>query len=47
MENKRINIQYSIDMSELPGEVDRLYSKALKEFESIDFPKVNKKDTGS
>ena len=44
MENKRINIQYSIDMSELPGEVDRLYSKALKEFQSIDFPKVNKKD---
>ena len=44
MENKGINIQYSIDMSELPGEVDRLYSKALKEFESIDFPKVNKKD---
>jgi len=44
MENKRINILYSIDMSELPGEVDRLYSKALKEFQSIDFPKVNKKD---
>ena len=37
-ENKRINIQYSIDMSELPNEVNRLYSKALKGFKDIDFP---------
>jgi len=37
-ENKRINIQYSIDLSELPNEVSRLYYKALKEFKDIDFP---------
>jgi HD superfamily phosphodiesterase len=37
-ENKRINIQYSINLSELPDEVERLYQKALKEFKSIDFP---------
>ena len=37
-ENKRINIQYSINLSELPDEVERLYQKALSEFKSIDFP---------
>ena len=39
-ENKRINIQYSIDLSELPHEVERLYSKAVREFRDIDFPEV-------
>ena len=38
IENKRINIQYSIDLSELPNEVNRLYTKARKEFKEIDFP---------
>tara|TARA_R110000851_G_scaffold283278_1_gene436841 strand:- start:2219 stop:2626 length:408 start_codon:yes stop_codon:yes gene_type:complete len=37
-ESKRINIQYSIDLSELPHEVERLYSKAIQEFKDIDFP---------
>jgi hypothetical protein len=44
MENKRINIQYSIDMSELPDEVSRLYSKALKEFEGINFSNINEEN---
>lgn len=41
-ENKRINIQYSIDLSELPDEVERLYSKAQQEFKQINFPKLQK-----
>ena len=44
MDNKRINIQFSIDLSELPSEVDRIYSKALNEFKSIDFPNINKEN---
>ena len=43
-ENKRINIQYSIDLSELPDEVNRLYSKALKEFKDIKFPESIKEN---
>ena len=39
MTNKRINIQYSIDLSELPDEVQRLYDKAFAEFKEISFPK--------
>ncbi len=42
MTNKRINIQFSIDLSELPDEVERLYSKALDEFNDIDFPQIEK-----
>jgi hypothetical protein len=39
MTNKRINIQYSIDLSELSDEVQRLYDKAHAEFRDINFPK--------
>lgn len=42
--DKRINIQFSIDLSELPNEVDRIYSKALTEFNSIDFPNISKEN---
>jgi hypothetical protein len=37
IENKRINIQYSIDLSELSDEVQRLYDKAFAEFKEINF----------
>ena len=42
--DKRINIQFSIDLSELPNEVDRIYSKALTEFNGIDFPNISKEN---
>lgn len=35
---KRVNIQYSIDLDELPSEVDRIYSSAHKIFSEIDIP---------
>ena len=35
MTNKRINIQYSIDLSELSDEVQRLYDKAHAKFDLI------------
>ncbi len=34
----RVNIQYSIDLDDLPDEVDRIYSKARKILEEISLP---------
>jgi|TARA_Y100000114_G_scaffold37253_1_gene32861 hypothetical protein len=35
---KRVNIQYSIDLEELPTEIDRIYSKAKNIFNGINLP---------
>jgi hypothetical protein len=37
-ENKRINIQYSIDFSELPTEVIRIYQKGFEQFNNMSLP---------
>ena len=37
---KRVNIQYSIDLEELPSEVDRIYLKAKNIFNKIELPEV-------
>ena len=36
---KRVNIQYSIDLDELPSEVDRIYTNAKNIFK--DLSKIN------
>ena len=41
---KRVNIQYSIDLDDLPTEIDRIYSKAKDIFETISLPQENGKD---
>lgn len=35
---KRVNIQYSIDLEQLPGEVDRIYTKAKDIFSELALP---------
>ena len=40
-QSKRINIQYSIDFSELPNEVVRIYEKGLQKFGEMSLPKKN------
>ena len=35
---KRVNIQYSIDLEQLPNEVDRIYAKAKDIFSDLDLP---------
>jgi len=35
---RRVNIQYSIDLEELPSEIDRIYLKAKTIFENINLP---------
>ena len=35
---KRVNIQYSIDLDELPNEVDRIYTNAKDIFRSLSLP---------
>ena len=35
---KRVNIQYSIDLDELPNEVDRIYTNAKDIFSSLSLP---------
>ena len=35
---KRVNIQYSIDLEELPSEVDRIYTNAKNIFNSLSLP---------
>ena len=35
---KRVNIQYSIDLDELPSEVDRIYANAKNVFSSLSLP---------
>ena len=41
---KRVNIQYSIDLDELPTEIDRIYSKAKDIFKTISLPQESGKD---
>ena len=41
---KRVNIQYSIDLDDLPTEIDRIYSKAKDIFETISLPQESGKD---
>ena len=41
---KRVNIQYSIDLDELPNEVDRIYSTAKSLFNELKIPEKNGKD---
>ena len=35
---KRVNIQYSIDLEQLPNEVDRIYTNAKNVFSSLSLP---------
>ncbi len=35
---KRVNIQYSIDLDELPSEVDRIYTNAKNIFKDLSLP---------
>lgn len=41
---KRVNIQYSIDLDELPSEVDRIYANAKNIFRSLSLPDEAGKD---
>ena len=39
--NTRVNLQYSISISELPGEVDRLFDKAVKSIKEVDSKQIS------
>lgn len=41
---QRINIQYSIDLKELPAEVERLYSQAVTKLGTTQLPKLTGED---
>ena len=41
---KRVNIQYSIDLDDLPTEIDRIYSKAKTIFEGLNLPQESADD---
>jgi hypothetical protein len=38
--SQRINIQYSINMDELPAEVTRVYKKSLAQVRNIELPEI-------
>jgi len=42
--SKRVNIQYSIDLDQLPSEVDRIYVNAKNIFSSLSLPDEAGKD---
>ena len=41
---KRVNIQYSIDLEDLPREVDRIYANAKNLFKEIKLPTAKEKN---
>lgn len=41
---KRVNIQYSIDLEELPKEIDRIYTNAKGIFRTLALPEESGKD---
>ena len=41
---KRVNIQYTIDLEDLPQEVDRIYANAKIIFKNLTLPEVSGKD---
>ena len=41
---KRVNIQYSIDLEQLPEEVDRIYNSAKDIFKDLSLPDASGKD---
>ena len=41
---KRVNIQYSIELEELPNEVDRIYKTAKNIFGELSIPEKNGKE---
>ena len=41
---KRVNIQYSIDLEQLPNEVDRIYNNARDIFKDLSLPDADGKD---
>ena len=45
MDNQqRINIQYTIELDELPTEVTRVYKKALTQFKNVQLPDISKNE---
>jgi hypothetical protein len=41
---KRVNIQYSIDLEQLPSEIDRIYANARDIFQDISLPNESGKE---
>jgi len=41
---QRVNIQYSIDLEELPSEIDRIYANAKNVFQDISLPNESGKE---
>ena len=41
---KRVNIQYTIDLEELPNEIDRIYANAKNVFQDISLPSESGKE---
>lgn len=42
--SKRVNIQYTIDLEQLPNEIDRIYAGAREVFTGLSLPKETGKD---
>ena len=42
--SKRVNIQYTIDLEQLPNEIDRIYAGARDIFTSLSLPKETGKE---
>ena len=42
--SQRINIQYSINMDELPAEVIRVYEKSLAQVRSVELPDISESE---
>ncbi len=41
---QRINIQYTIDMEELPREVTKIYDKAVKQLRTVNLTKISEQE---